>query len=166
MKNFGTIKEAKDFLAGRIASEAERDGEPLSEIERKMLYFSETDWTLPDMRKVSLEFDRDYDQNEYEQKISMLVRKVAARSRSENEDESEAWNEDLLKLSAGDHYLTVLTDMAREAPALGHGFVPTLAAPAVQPPHDRIKLWATAFAILIVIFSAIAIVFYTWISNR
>ncbi len=164
VKDFRTIKEAKDFLAGEIASEAEREGAPLSEVERKMLYFSETDWTLPDMQKVSAEFDRDYDQNEYEQKISMLVRKVAARNRSENVDDSEAWNKALLRLSAGDHYLTVLTDMAREAPMLGHGFIPTLAAPTAQPPHDRIQLWATAFAILIGIFSAI--LFCKWVNSR
>ena len=163
MKDFKTIKEAKDFLAARIASE-KRGGEPLSEVERKMLYFSEADWTLPDIQTVSLEFDRDYDQNEYEQKISMLVRKVVARSRPEDVDESEAWNEALLKLSAGDHYLTILTNLAREAPNLGHGFIPTLAAPAVPSPHDRIKLWATAFAILIGIFAAI--LFYTWIRSR
>jgi hypothetical protein len=164
VKEFKTIKEAKDFLAGRIASEAEREGEPLSDVERKMLYFSEVDWTLPDMQTVSLEFDLNYDQNEYEQKISMLVRKVTARCHPDDDGEIDAWNEALSKLSAGDHYLTVLTNLASESPNLGHGFIPTLVSPAVPPPHDRIKLWAIAFAIVIISFAAT--LFYTWIRNR
>jgi hypothetical protein len=161
MKEFTTVKEAKDFLAERIATEAENEGVALSEVERKMLYFSETDWTLPDIKKVSAAFDRDYDENEYEQEIAGLVRKIEARNHSENPDEEEGWDEALLKLSEGDHYLTVLTKMVREAPSVRNGFIPTLDAPIVRPPHDRLKLWATAFAVLICIF--IAIVVYHWI---
>ncbi len=33
-----------------------------------MLYFSETAWTLPDIREVNNEFDKNYHQNEYERK--------------------------------------------------------------------------------------------------
>jgi hypothetical protein len=46
---FGTIKQAKNYLAGRIIAEVSRDGAPLPEIERKLLYFSEADWTLPEL---------------------------------------------------------------------------------------------------------------------
>jgi len=161
VKEFTTIKEAKDFLAERIATEAENEGVELSEVERKMLYFSETDWTLPDIRKVSAAFDRDYDENEYEQKIAGLVRKIEARNHSENPNEQEAWDEALLKLCEGDHYLTVLTTMVREVPTVRHGFIPTLDAPTVRPPQDRLKIWATAFAVLICIFTVI--VLYHWI---
>ena len=42
----------------------------------RMLYFTETGWTLPDMKQVSSDFDRDYDQGEYEQKIGGLVSKI------------------------------------------------------------------------------------------
>jgi hypothetical protein len=163
VKEFATIKEAKDFLAKRIATEAEHAGVPLSEVERKMLYFSETDWTLPDIRDVSAAFDRDYDENEYERKIAGLVRKIE-RNNSENPDKQEAWDEALLKLSEEDHYLTVLATMLREAPSVQHGFIPTLDAPTVRPPHDRLKLWATAFVVLICIF--IVIVLYNWIIGR
>ena len=42
MREFHTDKEALDYLSERIArGEAVREGSPLSEIERKMLYFSE-----------------------------------------------------------------------------------------------------------------------------
>ena len=37
---FRTIREAKDYLAERIAEEADCNGTPLTDVERKMLYFT------------------------------------------------------------------------------------------------------------------------------
>lgn len=133
-------------------------------MERKILYFSETGWTLPDIQRVAAVFDRDYDGNEYEQKIANLVRRKEARNRSENSAEQEAWDEALLRLSEGDHYLTVLASTPREVTEVGHGFIPTLNAPAVTPPHDRLKLWISAFAVLISIF--IGMLLFNWIVGR
>jgi hypothetical protein len=65
MHRFSNDREALDFIASQIADQAQRDGVPLSEVERKMLYFSETASTLPDILEVSDEFDRDYDQAVY-----------------------------------------------------------------------------------------------------
>jgi hypothetical protein len=87
LEELGSIRGAKEFLVGRIAAEAAREGAPLSEVERKMLYFSETGWTLPDMMQVNEEFDRNYDQNEYEQKIAGLIRNFERRTRIENKQE-------------------------------------------------------------------------------
>ena len=53
MNPFPSAREAKEFLVARIVEEARREGVPLSEVERKMLYFSETGWTLPDMMQIS-----------------------------------------------------------------------------------------------------------------
>ncbi len=159
-----TIKEAKDFLAGSIAAEAKREGVPLSEVERKMLYFSETDWTLPDMAAVSAEFDRDYDQDEYEQKIARLVQEIETRNHAQNPTDEEAWDEALLMLSEGDHYLSVLTTTERAVPTVRHAFIPTLDTPTVRPPHDRLMLWVTAFAVVIGLFALIGL--YTWLFGR
>ena len=84
---FHSAREAKEFLISKIVEEAIREGTVLSEIERKMLYFSETDWTLPDISAVSDEFDRGYDQGEFESKIAGLVRHVPAGS-NQNVDAS------------------------------------------------------------------------------
>jgi len=145
VKRFTSIREAKDYLASRIAAEAEREGQPLSEIERKMLYFSETDWTLPDMPEISAEFDRDYDQGEYERKIGGLVRKITAHGHGGNEEEQEKWDAAILKLAEGDHYLSVLAD-----PSLRPR------GSSVRPPHDILKLWLTGFAIVFCVFGAMA----------
>jgi hypothetical protein len=38
---FSTQREAKQFLANKIVAEAEREGAPLSDVERRMLLFCE-----------------------------------------------------------------------------------------------------------------------------
>jgi hypothetical protein len=109
---FRTIREAKDYLAGRISEEAERDGNRLTDVERKMLYFTETGWTLPDMKQVSADFDRDYDQGEYEKKIGGLADRILFRLRAHDQQGEESWNAAIEKLSHGDHYLLVLVESA------------------------------------------------------
>jgi len=91
MERFSDDRDALDFVVARIALEAQRDGAPLSEIERKMLYFSETAWTLPDDVDVNDEFDRKYDQQEYEKKIAQLISKAVKRVRKQQPEEFEAW---------------------------------------------------------------------------
>lgn len=107
MIEFATEREAKEFLAERIAEEARRQGEPLTEVERKMLYFSESGWTLPDMADVADTFARTYDDQEYEQKIGALCRAVRKRF---DEDEKAAWSDAVRRLGEGDHYLSVMLD--------------------------------------------------------
>jgi hypothetical protein len=91
MQTFATSHEAKEFLVSRIVTQAQREGLSLSEIEKKMLYFSETAWTLPDIREVSEAFDREYDQDEYEQKIGRLIRSFCSDASRNDRDDFEAW---------------------------------------------------------------------------
>jgi hypothetical protein len=84
MNKFSTAREAKEFLVAGIVAEAQRENVPLAEIERRMLYFTETGWTLPDIREVNDVFDREYDQNKYETKIAGLIRNATKRARKEN----------------------------------------------------------------------------------
>jgi hypothetical protein len=107
---FKTVRDAKDFLAGKIVEEAQREGAPLTDVERKMLYFTETGWTLPDMKEVSEEFDRGYDQGDYEQKIGGLAARLQSRLEVQGEQGRETWDRAIEKLSQGDHYMLVLVD--------------------------------------------------------
>lgn len=102
---FNSVRAAKEYLAGRIVAEAQREGAPLSDVERKMLYFSETGWTLPGILEVNAEFERDYDTDAYEEKIAGLV--CALRERATDEEQA-SWDDAVIKLSEGDHYLLVL----------------------------------------------------------
>jgi hypothetical protein len=124
-------REAKEYLIARIVAEADRENVPLSETERKMMYFTETAWTLPDMGEVSEAFDRDYDQPTYETKIGGLAQR--ARQHADEMNELKEWKEAVLTLGREDHYLVVLL--------------------AAQPAHsptrlkDRLKLVGTALLI-------------------
>ena len=111
-EKFTSDKQALDYVAGKIAAEAKRQGIPLSEIERKMLYFSETDWTLPGILEVNAEFERDYDEDEYERKICSLGQAIEAQLKNVSAEESDLWYEAIQKLSDGDHYLLTVRKSA------------------------------------------------------
>ena len=113
---FKTVRVAKDYLAKRITEQAQLEGTPLTEIERKMLYFTEDGGLSPAMAAVSDEFDRDYNQDDYEEKIGGLVQRFLARPDAAVEQED--WDNAAIKLCDGDHYLTVLIN-ASTAPAVG-----------------------------------------------
>lgn len=134
MSRFSDAREAKEFLVSQIVQEAQREAVPLSEVERKMLYFSETAWTLPGIMDVSDEFDRTYDQGEYEKKIAHLVRNAGKRAQKDNREEYEGWWDAIRVLRREDHYILVMIGRA-----------------SLRPPGDRIKLWGTAFAIVFVV---------------
>jgi len=131
MSRFADAREAKEFLAARIVAEAKSEGVPLSEVECKMLYFSETGWTLPGIAEVSDQFDRDCNREEYEKKIATLIRNARKRARKEDKLESEAWSDAIRILRKEDHYLLVMDGQA-----------------GVRPPGDLLKLFATALAII------------------
>jgi hypothetical protein len=135
MSRFADDREALDFISSQIAEEAQRERISLSEIERKMLYFSETAWTLPDIRKVSDEFDRDYDQNAYEKKISRLIRKAVSRARKEHRRDFEAWTDAVRRLGKEDRFLLV---MVRQS-----GLHATSKSPV-----DSLKRWIAGSALL------------------
>lgn len=112
MTEFHTVRDAKEYLIRRILEQADRDGVHLSDVERDMLYFSETGWTLPNMMTISREFDQHYDQDEYESKFGQIIRRIHDQPDS-NRDE---WNQAMQRLREEDHYLLVLIDGASSEP--------------------------------------------------
>ena len=139
MQTCATARDAKEFLVSRIAAEAQREGVALSQTERKMLYFSETAWTLPDIADVSDAFDRDYDQARYEEKIGTLIRNFCAESRKSNRGDFDAWTEAIRTIHREDHYLLVLISSAESKKNRQAGFL---------------KLAATGFVIACAVLAA------------
>ena len=137
MQSFANAREAKEYLVQQIVSQAQRDGVSLSETERKMLYFSENYWTLPDMAEVNHEFDLHYDQNEFESKIAGIVRNISLSS-----PDDDSWYQAIDILSHEDHYLLVLLNTAD-----------IKGAKKTRPPGDLIKLFLTAFLVIVVMFA-------------
>ena len=89
MNTFHSHREAREFVISRILEEAQRQGAPLSELERKMLYVSVAD---PSRREeVCAEFDRSFDESSYEEKIAKLIKKNDRRCRREDDQEYRRW---------------------------------------------------------------------------
>jgi hypothetical protein len=112
MNRFQTARDAKEYLVHRILAQAAQDGVPLSDVERDMLYFSETSWTLPNMMAISQEFDQNYDEDEYESKIGQIVQRIHAQDDGNLDD---SWDEALRRLRDEDHYLSVLINGASKS---------------------------------------------------
>jgi hypothetical protein len=103
---------AKEFLIAQIAEQAHLEGVPLSKTERKMLDFSETEWTLPDTAKVIERFQREHDDQQYEKRISRLIRAARKRAGTTGAPDARSWSDAIATLRNGDHYLLVLVDQA------------------------------------------------------
>jgi hypothetical protein len=112
MKAFHSGREAKEFLISNLVAQALHENVPLAEVERKMLYFTESGWTLPDMMKVSAEFDRECDQGKYEGKIAKLVMQADRRIRKSSRDDYDAWWAAIRFLRREDHYISVIIRLA------------------------------------------------------
>jgi len=107
--------DAKEFLVARIVAEASQRHVGLSELERKMLYFSEEYPTLPDMMEVSQKFEAEYDDEKYEKKIKKLSRKAFERDQKESPEDVQLWREAIRVLKKEDHYILVMLDVPRSA---------------------------------------------------
>jgi len=138
MQAFHSGQEAKEFLVAQIVEEAQRDNLPLSEVERKMLYFTESGWTLPDIMKVNEDFDREYDQDEYEHKIAKLVATADKRIRKGVRNDYDRWRAAIRFLEREDHYILVMIRLAN-----------------LRPRGDQLRLLATGVGIVTVFLIAI-----------
>jgi hypothetical protein len=112
MTSFSTAREAKECLVSRIVAEAKSENVSLSETERKMLYFSETGWTLPDIMEVNDKFHRECDRTEYENKIARLIRTATHRARQTSPQDFASWMSAIRKLKKEDHYISVMVAAA------------------------------------------------------
>ena len=131
MKAFHSGQEAKEFLISKIVAEAQSENVALSEVERKMLYFTESGWTLPDIMEVSATFDREYDQDSYEQKIARVVARTYKHILKDSRDEYDRWWAAIRFLQREDHYISVMISLAD-----------------LRPRGDQLKLLAAGLAIV------------------
>lgn len=142
MKAFHSGPEAKEFLISHIVVEAQRENASLSEVERKMLYFTESGWALRDIMEVSEDFDREYDQDKYEQKIAKLVTKAYRCILTGSRDDYDRWWAAIRLLQREDHYISVMIRLA-----------------GLRPRGDQLRLFAAglgiASCILMWVFSSI-----------
>jgi hypothetical protein len=102
-------KDAKDFLADQAAQQAALDQIPFSDIEKRMMYFTESDpVSCSDPVGLNDEFEGKYDTAEYEAKMSRLLHRANKRLKAENPGGKLQWDESISTLEAGDHYVLLL----------------------------------------------------------
>src|SRR5271154_2443528 len=104
-----TTNEAKDFLADQAAQQAALDHTPISDLEKRMMYFTESDpASCANPLALNDEFEEKYDTAEYEAKMSRLLDRSYKRLKAENPGGKLQWNEAISALKKGDHYFLVL----------------------------------------------------------
>jgi hypothetical protein len=97
-------REAVRFVAGEIVEEASRQGTPLTDVERRMLFFNESA-PEPDLAEVLAAFERECDEREYERKVSDLVRAAYRRADASKRD---MWTAAIVRLEPSDAYVGVM----------------------------------------------------------
>jgi hypothetical protein len=140
-----TVQEAKDFLVEQATQQASLDGVSLSDLEKRMMYFTESADATEDPLKLNDEFQAHYDTAEYEVKVSRLLHHAFFRVKKENPETARRWNEAVKALNKGDHYILVLLDQKLSGE---------------RPPYDNLKLLGTALLLILVVGSLIALAEY------
>jgi hypothetical protein len=86
-------KQAKDFLVQQTTEQATRENIPLSDIEKRMMYFTESGATSCDNPvELNDEFEAQYNTPEYEAKISRLLHRAYERLKGEDPERVREWN--------------------------------------------------------------------------
>lgn len=101
---------AKQFLISRVAEEAAMERVELSDVEKKMLHFTEAGGLSPEMASVVAQFETHYDSDEYESKIVGLLKN--AYDRDLGQSLQTAWDDAISALKAEDHYILVMVHSA------------------------------------------------------
>ncbi|MFZ0297882.1 MAG: hypothetical protein WAM13_05980 [Candidatus Sulfotelmatobacter sp.] len=107
--------DAKQFLIARVIEEADLEKVRLSDIERKMLYFTEAYPSLPDIYEINAEFERNYDADEYEDKVATLFKNARDRDGRTSPSREQEWKDALDALKKEDHYILVMVRQAFRA---------------------------------------------------
>ena len=99
------VVKAKRFLINRIIDQAKRANLPLTEVESRMLGYSGAS-ANPAELEASAVFQRDYDKEQYETKISRLFQDVYEMDKTLGRE--AIWEQSLDALADEDMYLAVI----------------------------------------------------------
>jgi hypothetical protein len=102
------VSEAKDFLVRQTVEQAQREGVSPSDLEKRMMYFTESEDAVEDPVALHEEFDAQYETAEYEGKIAGLLGRAYNRLKEEGSGEAQTWDEAIRELKKGDHYILVM----------------------------------------------------------
>ena len=134
MKAFHGGQEAKEFLISNIVAEAQRENIPLSEVERKMLYFTESGWTFPTSCKLTRTSTVSTTKASTSRKSQSLSRKPTSVFARVHETITTDGGLQFVFFEREDHYISVMVRLA-----------------GLRPRGDQLRLFVTGLAIVSVI---------------
>lgn len=102
------VHEAKDFLVAQAVQQAAIDRVQLSDLEKRMMYFTEGPDAVENPIELNEAFEAEYDTAEYESKLSRLFDNARARLKKQDPSTLTRWKEAIRELQKGDHYILVL----------------------------------------------------------
>jgi len=117
-------ESAKEFLISKLLRQAGEDGVLLSDLEKRMLSFSEGTASADDIEAAG-QFDNEYDSNAYEAKIARLLHR--AYEHDAKLGQKHQWEDAMRALRTGDWYIIVMLQQAGINTGVDaeHGDVPT-----------------------------------------
>ena len=101
-------RQAKDFLVQQASEQAALESVQLSDLEKRMMYFTESDSSCENPAALNEEFEAQDDTEEYETKLSELLHHAYERLKKENPEKVRNWDQSIETLRNGDHYILVL----------------------------------------------------------
>ena len=107
-----TQSEAKRFFATKVTERARTEGVPLSDAERRMLYWSESDPEFKADPAVVEQLASEMSDEDYEAKIAALLQNAFAADSAIDSRAREVWQQARSVLKQGDHYILIMIDRA------------------------------------------------------
>jgi hypothetical protein len=104
---FGSQSDAKRFFVDRIVAEAAAELKPLSDSERQMLSFSESDPEFIVEPALVNKLAAEISDEDYERKIAGLLERAYQRDLAR-----DTYREAYMVLNQGDHYLLIVINQA------------------------------------------------------
>ena len=124
MQCLQSAREYSDFLVQKTTEQAQLEGVPFSDLEKRMMYFTESDASsCDDPLALNEEFETQYETPKYEAKISQLLGNAYQRLKRDDPQGVRVWDEAIRCLRKGDHYILVMWG----SKPVRHGFLKTVA---------------------------------------
>jgi hypothetical protein len=105
-----TQTEAKRFFADRVLRQAKAEGVSMSEAERHMLLWSESDPDFTPNLVLAQTLNNEMSDEAYEAKIVGLLTRSFAGEIAADPGASDVWQRAQSVLNQGDHYIAIMID--------------------------------------------------------
>jgi hypothetical protein len=105
---FASEGQAKRFFVERIVARAAAEGHPLSDAERRMLSFSESDPDFIVDQHLVEQLAAEISDDEYENKVAGLIERAFEEDTGRDRRAVDVYGEAYNVLNRGDHYLLIM----------------------------------------------------------